>query len=83
MNGKGTEVNYKKAMKWSKKAAAHLNAVALHNIGVMYDQGYGVKADKQKALQFLDKARTGRVDAAIPLDLSVKTIADGGALMNL
>lgn len=83
MNGKGVDINYKKAVKWLKKAAIRGNAVALHNLAIIYDQGLGTAVDQDKVSEYLARARMGRVDNPIPYDLSQKTMREGGILMNL
>jgi hypothetical protein len=41
---------------WYLQAAAQDDAVALSNLGFMYDHGQGVPADSQKALNYYSKA---------------------------
>ncbi len=55
-NGKGTEQNYTKAVKWYERAALQGYAGALHSLGLMYAQGHGVKLDNTKALELLRKS---------------------------
>ena len=59
LRGNGTKVDYKKAMEWSKKAAANEGYRAMTNIGIMYLEGFGVKKDYKKAFDTFSKATDG------------------------
>ena len=84
MNGNGVEINYKKAMKWLKKAANQGNAVAMHNLGVLYYHGLGTSVDMPKANMFINMSRSSAdVDSPVPIDLSARTVDTAGVLMNL
>ncbi len=48
--------NYKKAAEFFQKAAEQGNASAQYNLGVMYDNGQGVKKDYKKAIELYKKA---------------------------
>ena len=49
-------MDYKKAFDFLSKAAAQENIPAVHELGIMYYNGYGVKQDKRKALSLYVKA---------------------------
>jgi len=83
MSGQGIGTDYKKAMKWSKRAASQGSVIAAHNIAVMYFKGMGVHADEKMARKFLEEAMTGVNAGAIPRKLSEDTIKAGLALMNM
>jgi TPR repeat protein len=44
-------------MEWLRKAADKGHATAMYNIGVMYDNGYGVTQDNAKAEEWYKKAK--------------------------
>ncbi len=48
--------DYKTAISWWRKAAKKGSSLALYNLGFMYSNGYGVKEDSSKAIEFLKKA---------------------------
>lgn len=50
------EVDYDEAYFWTKKAADQNLPDALHNLGVMYQYGQGVKKDKDMAWTYYTKA---------------------------
>ena len=59
-NGRGTEQDFKEAMKWYRKAADMGNVWAMLNVGLMYFEGWGVKKDYDEAMKWYRKAmRTG------------------------
>ncbi|MBU6468881.1 MAG: sel1 repeat family protein [Betaproteobacteria bacterium] len=52
------------ALFWFNKAAEQNNSVALNNLGFLFSEGYGVKADSPKALQYYKRsAELGNLDA--------------------
>lgn len=54
--GKGTEINYQKALFWYKKGAEKNYAPAINNLAHMYQKGYGVEKDHIKAVNYLRQA---------------------------
>lgn len=50
------EKNYKEAFKWYKKSAELGNSMAMHNLGVMYDEGEGTLRDDKEAFKWYKKA---------------------------
>ena len=58
LHGIDTKVDYKKAMEWSKKAAAKKSYRAMTNVGIIYLEGLGVEKDYKKAY----KSFSGGVD---------------------
>lgn len=48
--------NDAKAFEWFTKAAGQGHAEAQFNLGLMYEQGYGVRQDYQKAVEWYTKA---------------------------
>lgn len=48
--------NHAKAFEWYTKAAHQGHAGAQNNLGVMYDNGHGVRQDYQKAIEWYTKA---------------------------
>lgn len=56
--------DYAKAMEWFMKAANNGNSYAQNNIGVLYQNGWGVKQDYVKAMEWYEKAaNNGNSDA--------------------
>ena len=55
-NGKGVEVNYKKAVEWYLKAAEKGEPAAQFNLGVMYRKGRGVQKNDKIARNWYEKA---------------------------
>ena len=53
---RGVKQDFKKALKWYKKAADQGNPRAQSNLGVMYKNGQGVELDFKKALKWWQKA---------------------------
>ena len=51
-------------MKWYRKAAEQGNATAQYNIGVCYDNGYGVTKDYAEAVKWYRKAAAQGYDSA-------------------
>jgi len=84
MSGRGCVKNYKKAMKWCKKAGKNGSgdAVSLHNLGVMHEQGYGTDADEEKAEMYFKFATTGNNSEVISEKLSERTRQRGLTLYN-
>ncbi len=52
----GVQQDYKKALKWYRKAAEQGNALAQANLGVMYRNGYGVEQNDNEAVKWYCKA---------------------------
>jgi len=84
MSGRGILRNYKKAVKWMKKAVRGGNdAVACHNLGVCYENGYvegGV--DMKKANEYFGMSRDGSNRGIISEKLSEHTRKNGLTLYN-
>ena len=59
LHGIDTKVDYKKAMEWSKKAAAKKSYRAMTNIGIIYLEGLGVEKDYKKAFKSLSDGADG------------------------
>jgi serine/threonine protein kinase len=55
-NGEGVGRDYKKAIKWYRKAAEQGNVEAQNNLGIMYDSGMGVKRNFKKAAYWFQKS---------------------------
>ena len=57
LQGKGTEINKKEAVKCFKIAAENSSSgVAYHNLGICYENGFGVRKDYKKAIEMYGKA---------------------------
>jgi len=84
MSGRGCVKNYKKAMKWCKKAAksGEGDAVSIHNLGVMYEQGYGTDVDHEKAEMYFKLSMSGHNVNVISEKLSERTRQRGLTLYN-
>ena len=54
--GSGAPKNYKEALYWYQKAAAHGNADAMYALGEAYEHGAGVREDVQQAVHWYDEA---------------------------
>lgn len=68
------KANKAEAFDWMKKAAEGNVAGAQHNLGVMYQDGFGVKKDLQMAWPWYQKAaRQGRIDSQNILKKANKT----------
>ena len=50
-SGNPIKRGYRKAMKWSQRAAKKGNVFALHLMGLMYENGLGVEQSQSKALE--------------------------------
>ncbi len=48
--------NFKKAVEYFKLSAAEGNVMAMHNLSVMYNNGYGVEKDTKVAASWLNSA---------------------------
>ncbi|SIN72081.1 Sel1 repeat-containing protein [Sulfurivirga caldicuralii] len=48
--------NFKEAVKWFKEAAEQGHAEAQYKLGLMYDNGQGVRQDKSKAKMLFGQA---------------------------
>ena len=57
--GKGTKVNYARALEWYERAAPWGNASSHYARGMMYYTGDSVSTDHAKALEWLKKAARG------------------------
>lgn len=55
-NGFGTNINYEKAMEFSKLMPDTDNEKILHLMAVMYEKGYGIDADLDKAIELYKSA---------------------------
>ncbi|MBW7840899.1 MAG: sel1 repeat family protein, partial [Chitinophagaceae bacterium] len=54
-NGQGVTQDYKQAKYWYEKAAENGNAMAMKNLGVLYENGRGVTQDYEKAKYWYKK----------------------------
>lgn len=71
----GNEKDYQKAVEYYQKAAALGNAMALNNLGMCYEHGYGVTQDYEKAKEYYEKAIAAGESVKAPLNLvRVKSI---------
>ncbi len=52
----GVEQDYREAMEWYRKAAGLGDAIAMSNIGQLYNHGHGVKRDYREAMKWYRKA---------------------------
>jgi TPR repeat protein len=52
LDGKGTDVDYAQALKWTQLAADNNHPIAQNNLGHMYENGYGVPKDREMALHY-------------------------------
>ena len=52
----GVTQDYAKAREWYEKAAAAGDAVAMSQLGLLYDNGQGVAQDYAKAREWYEKA---------------------------
>ena len=59
LHGIDTKIDYKKAMEWSKKAAAKKSYRAMTNVGIIYLEGLGVEKDYKKAFKSLSDGVDG------------------------
>ena len=66
----------KEAVEAYKKAAAQGNAAGLFGLGGMYAKGEGVKADMEKALDFITRA--AEKDCLLAVDVLCSTYRKGG-----
>jgi TPR repeat protein len=57
--------NPKKAAQYLEKASAHGDAWAMNNLGGLYEQGWGVKRDIEKAKTYYAQAATKGIGPAI------------------
>ncbi len=55
-DGRGTEADYEKALKWQKAAAAQNYILSIHEIGLAYMNGIGVETDVHEAIKYFHKA---------------------------
>lgn len=57
MQGNGVKEDKKEAVKCFKTAAEKCNSgVAYHNLGICYENGFGVRKDYKKAIEMYGKA---------------------------
>ena len=54
--GKDIPQDYAKSLEWSQKAANQGNAQAQFNLGLMYNEGKGVRQNSNTAKEFFGKA---------------------------
>ena len=67
-NGQGVAQDYAKAREWYEKAAAKGDAIAMFNLGLLYENGQGVAQDYAKAREWYEKSiANGGLDALINL----------------
>jgi len=59
LHGIDTKIDYKKAMEWSKKAAAKGSSRAMTNVGILYFEGFGVKKDYKQAYKLFSDGVDG------------------------
>lgn len=58
--------DYKKALKWFKQGDENEDRICSYNLGIFYNNGYGVKVDKKKGFEcFLKSANNGYSSAQI------------------
>jgi Flp pilus assembly protein TadD len=61
--------DYAKAREWYEKAVAKDNALAMSNLGTLYENGYSVRRDYAKAREWYEKAAAkGEADANMRLE---------------
>jgi len=82
MGGRGINTNYYKARKWLLKAAAMEDAVALHNLGVIYSAGYGVDPNMSLSYEYFARSMGGRNRTMISDELHQATKGKNGTLYN-
>ena len=56
VQGKGVPLNYAEALKWYQKSSEQHYDGGYFGLARMYEYGFAVKADRQKAIEFYDKA---------------------------
>jgi TPR repeat protein len=76
----GVEQDYAKAREWYEKAAAEDDWSAMHNLGVLFENGLGVAQDYAKAREWYGKgAKKGDADALASLArLSIREATEAG-----
>lgn len=62
--GKNLKQDYQKAFSWYLKGAEKGNESCMYCVGVMYHKGEGVKANDEKALEWLQKASDAGIEEA-------------------
>jgi TPR repeat protein len=79
--GRGTDKNHKKAVKWLKKAAKNGKGdpVAMHNLGVCYEKGFGIAKDSVKAEENFQAAQ---LSGSINEELALRSREKGLTLFN-
>ena len=50
------EKDHDKAMEWFRKSAEQMFASGVYNVGLCYDEGYGVQKDEREAMKWYTKA---------------------------
>jgi TPR repeat protein len=67
--GKKLPQNYAKAVKWYEKAATSGDAASQYTVGLMYEEGQGVKMNKIIAFKYLlEAAKSSHKEAQDSLD---------------
>jgi TPR repeat protein len=68
--------DYKKAVYWFQKAADRGNGIALFNLAICHDEGFGVKKDTEKAhALYVKAAETGILEAQLNAAVNFETKA--------
>ena len=81
MSGKGTALDYTKAVYWLEKSAAQNFASAYNSLGICYLNGYGVTKDLYKALEHYQKAAAlGHENAKISVADLKKVLEDNSQI---
>lgn len=81
MSGKGTALDYTKAVYWLEKSAAQNFASAYNSLGICYLNGYGVTKDLYKALEHYQKAAAlGHENAKISVAELKKVLEDNSQI---
>ncbi len=62
--GRGTAVNFSRAVEWYQKASSAGNAAAKGRLGILYFEGRGVSQDHQQAYRLLNEAAKANIPAA-------------------
>lgn len=62
--GKNVQVDYKKSMRWYKKASEQCHVGALYNLASMYHCGNAIKQDIDKAIELYELAGQNGMDLA-------------------
>jgi TPR repeat protein len=82
LGGRGIGMNYVKARKWLLKAAIFDDAVALHNLGVIYQNGFGCDSNLSLSDNYFHRSMSGINRGSIAKELHESTVAKAGTLYN-